>query len=322
MRERPGKVKGEARRIRPPVLTTGPVLISIVIPTFRRPDMLAGLLATLGPQLTADTEAVIVDNDPAASARDVVAAAPGLRYVHEPRPGVVHARNRGVAEARGRYILFLDDDELPGPHWLAAFETMARAGAPAAFGRIVPRYAGTPPAGLVPLLDALFSRELGRAQGADITDCWPYLGTGNAMFDRAVCFPEAAPFDPRFNTSGGEDVWLIRGLVRRGVRLAWNRDGLVEELVPASRMTLDYLKDRKFANGQQRVIFNYGEGGGEGVARAALWMGVGAVQAVGYGTAALLMRVTGSPRRLEAEARVQAGLGKLLWRRAAPKLYG
>jgi len=44
-----------------------------------------------------------------------------VRYVHEPSTGVVHARNRGVREAGGEYLIFLDDDEVPAAGWLNAF---------------------------------------------------------------------------------------------------------------------------------------------------------------------------------------------------------
>jgi glycosyltransferase involved in cell wall biosynthesis len=298
------------------------MLLSIVIPTYRRPEMLAELLDALAPQLFPEVELLVVDNDPAASARAVVARDPRLRYVHEPRPGVVNARNRGVAEAGAGHILFIDDDEVPVAGWLDAFAAQARDGVVASFGRIVPRYEAPVPPGLARLLDGLFSREAVGPTGTDITALWPYLGTGNALFRRDICFGAGAPFDARFNESGGEDIWLIRGLVARGVRLLWNREGLVEEVVPASRMTLDYLKRRKFAHGQQRVIMNYGTGGGRGLARALPWMAVGAVQALGFGTAARVLALAGSARRFEAEARMHAGLGKLRWRGALQRNYG
>lgn len=298
------------------------MLLSIVIPTYRRPVMLAELLDALAPQLTDETEALVIDNDPGESARAVVAERPAFRYVHEPRPGVVHARNRGVGEAQSNHILFIDDDEVPVPDWLAAFAAQARAGVVASFGRIRPRYEGPIPAGLGGLLDALFSREAEGPTGTDITPIWPYLGTGNALFRRDICFPKPDPFDLRFNQSGGEDIWLIRGLVEAGHRLLWNREGLVDEVVPRERMTLAYLKRRKFAHGQQRVIFNYGDGGARGIVRALPWMGVGAVQALGFGAAAALLRLGGSDRRFEAEARMHAGLGKLRWRGALHRQYG
>lgn len=298
------------------------MLVTVVIPTYRRPDMLAELFDALGPQLTGETEVLVIDNDPEASARAVAEGRPGIRYIHETRRGVVHARNRGVAEAKGSHIIFLDDDEVPSPAWLAAFADQARQGVIASFGRIEPRFEGEPPPGLRPLLEKLFSREAEGPTGTDISAIWAYLGTGNAMFDKAACFPDPEPFDTRFNASGGEDIWMIRGLMARGIRLIWNREALVEEIVPAERMTLDYVKRRKFNQGRQRVIFVYGPGGPKRALGALLWMGVGAVQVALFGLAAPLLRLAGSARHEEARARVHAGLGKLRWRGAGAAFYG
>lgn len=298
------------------------MLVTVVIPTYRRPEMLTELLEALSPQLTDESETLVIDNDPEASARGIAEGRPGIRYIHETRRGVVHARNRGVAEARGRYVVFLDDDEVPSPDWLSAFAAQARDGVIASFGRIAPRFADTPQRGLKPLLVKLFSREVEGPTGTDISAIWAYLGTGNAMFDKAACFPEPEPFDPRFNASGGEDIWMIRGLMARGVRLIWNREALVEELVPAERMTLDYVKRRKFHQGRQRVIFVYGSGGPKRALAALIWMGVGAAQVGLFGFAAPLLRLAGSARHEEALARVQSGLGKLKWRGAGVVFYG
>src|SRR4051812_35156748 len=68
-------------------------------------------------------ELVVVDNDQAPSAEKIVAdlarQAPfPIHYVHEPRPGVAHARNAGMAKASGALIAFLDDDEEAPNGWL------------------------------------------------------------------------------------------------------------------------------------------------------------------------------------------------------------
>lgn len=99
---------------------------SIVITTYRRTAMLAELLGALRPQLRDHAvEVIIVDNCPDASARKVVRGEgdAALRYVHEKRSGVVHARNTGVAAASGAYVIFLDDDEVPCIGWLDAWMT-------------------------------------------------------------------------------------------------------------------------------------------------------------------------------------------------------
>src|SRR5579864_5940100 len=96
--------------------------VSIVIPTYLRPDMITRAVNTCLAQEAVDVpfEIVVVDNDPAGSAQPTIAAlaensAVPIRYVAETRPGISHARNTGVASAAGRYIAFLDDDEEAEP---------------------------------------------------------------------------------------------------------------------------------------------------------------------------------------------------------------
>ncbi len=69
-------------------------------------------------------ELLIVDNASTDGTAEVVAArharAGGrLRLLHEARPGVSHARNLGIREARGEIVAFTDDDVRVGPTWVA-----------------------------------------------------------------------------------------------------------------------------------------------------------------------------------------------------------
>ena len=278
--------------------------------------MLGQLLAVLGPQLEdRSAEVLVIDNCPDASARQIVeqAGLSSVRYIHEPKSGVVHARNRGVVEAAGEYLIFLDDDEVPCPFWLDAWLTQANGRTTMTFGRIVPRLLAPCPPSLAGQVDRAYSRDMHQPTGADISDSWAYLGTGNAMFHKVSCFDSDTPFDQRFNARGGEDVWLIRSLVKRGHKLLWNHDALVEELVPENRMTLSFAKARKFNQGQLRCILMYGDGGIAGIARVSLWMVVGAIQFTGYGIAAAIMKILAPVRAPDFACRAAGGAGKLLW---------
>ncbi len=293
---------------------------SIVITTYRRMEMLAELIAALRPQLAhRSVEVVVVDNCPDASARPVVEGVDdaSLRYVHEGRSGVVHARNRGVANARGTYVIFLDDDEVPAPGWLDAWLAQADGSTDASFGRIVPRLLGHCPADLVAQVERNFSRNMHSATGDDISDRSAYLGTGNAMFHKARCLIGDEPFDLRFNARGGEDVWLIRGLTKQGRQLLWNHEALVEELVPQDRMTLPSLRLRRFNQGQLRCVLVFGNGGLSGFARVAMWMAIGAVQFIGYRSAALVASAIARQRRSDFLCQASGGAGKMLWWRQA-----
>jgi GT2 family glycosyltransferase len=83
---------------------------SVVIPTLRRPEMLAETLASIGDADPAPDEVIVVDGDPAASAAPVVRATlPRARHVAS-GTGLTLQRNVGIAAATGDVIVFLDDD--------------------------------------------------------------------------------------------------------------------------------------------------------------------------------------------------------------------
>src|SRR5437588_286923 len=100
---------------------------TVVVPTFRRPASLQRTLEALIAQRHpgVDWDVVVVDNDDAPEATEVVQAlAPRMpipiRCVQEPKRGACHARNRGISEVQAPITVFLDDDVIPADHdWLA-----------------------------------------------------------------------------------------------------------------------------------------------------------------------------------------------------------
>ncbi len=102
--------------------TAGP-LFTVVVCTRNRSAVLAGCLARLRRLTYRPAEFVIVDNAPSddstrRAVNEVSATDPRFRYVVEPRPGLSHARNRGLAEALGTYVAYTDDDVSVDPDWL------------------------------------------------------------------------------------------------------------------------------------------------------------------------------------------------------------
>src|SRR6516165_5058791 len=94
--------------------------ISIIIPTFNRAELLEGALNSIVTVIasTDAVEIVIVDNgslDKTASVvREMGSKFPRYewRYFYEPIPGLLSGRHRGMEEARGEILSFLDDDVL------------------------------------------------------------------------------------------------------------------------------------------------------------------------------------------------------------------
>jgi glycosyltransferase involved in cell wall biosynthesis len=93
-------------------------LVSVVIPTHNRPEMLAEAVASVRMQTFTDYEIIVVsngENDDMRRASRKVAAAHDSAYSELDDGNVCCARNTGVERANGEWIAFLDDDDL----WLA-----------------------------------------------------------------------------------------------------------------------------------------------------------------------------------------------------------
>src|SRR5260221_8617571 len=96
-------------------------LVSVVIPTHNRPDMLAEALASVRAQTFTDYEVLVVSNGEHHELRAVsrvVAHKHDCRYFELAKGAVSAARNFGVKQAKGEWIAFLDDDDLWLPNKL------------------------------------------------------------------------------------------------------------------------------------------------------------------------------------------------------------
>ena len=108
-----------------------PPPVSVVVPTVDRPEALRRTIQDLVDQAYPDFEILVVDNAPGQSGADAVVASIDvrgrtLRYIVETRRGASRARNRGLHEARGEIVAFVDGDVRVDRSWLAAIATSMR----------------------------------------------------------------------------------------------------------------------------------------------------------------------------------------------------
>ena len=117
-----------------PAAPPGPAtLVSVVIPTYRRPQLLARALRSALAQTHTALEVVVVIDGPDDATLDLCASLgdPRLRTCALPAPvGGAAARNTGVQTARGSWIAFLDDDDAWLPTKLERQLACAQAAAP------------------------------------------------------------------------------------------------------------------------------------------------------------------------------------------------
>lgn len=311
-------------------LPAAPALdVSIVIATYNRPDLLAVTLASCQTQtntLGLTIEIVVVDNHPSGNGRDAAEAVAGkpfpLRYVTELTRNMSTLRNRGFAEAHGRLVAFIDDDEVAAVDWLDQLVTALRAAdADMAIG---PRWAIFA-AGAPPPYDPdgkQFVRDLGLPNGAlvELTTASGKprygLGTGNSLFDTARCFPKGEDaMRTEFGDAGGEDAELFVRLYRQGRKIVWAAKAFVTETVPEHRTEVAYRLIRTKRETQHYVSIYLDAADRSPVIWATL-MAKGLIQVACGAIVATLTREFGSKRRLKGRLLIAHGMGKLEWNKA------
>jgi hypothetical protein len=141
-----------------------------------RPDYLERVLVALRQQTLplSDWELVLVDNqsEPPLAGRCDLAWHPAARVVPEPRPGLTPARLRGIAATTAPLVVFVDDDNVLAPDYLAAAGVLAgeHARLGAWSGQVLPEFEVPPPPALKPWLHLLCLRQFGRDDWGNHTD--------------------------------------------------------------------------------------------------------------------------------------------------------
>jgi GT2 family glycosyltransferase len=186
---------------------------SVVVATYNRAEPLAQLLASLAAQTVdrTDFEVVVVDDGSREDATPVAlrfSQELQIRVHRQANAGVAVARQRGVERARGRIVVFLDDDMLVKPDFLAQHiaEHDGRDDR-VVMGRLLP----APELPQMPLFERFYAHQLDAFSARTVargTFAGFEVYTGNLSMPREL-FLRAGGFDPAFHI---EDVEL-------GVRL-------------------------------------------------------------------------------------------------------
>ncbi|WP_043683742.1 glycosyltransferase family 2 protein [Castellaniella defragrans] len=216
--------------------------VSVVVPTYRRPGMLARCLAALLAQTLPGGryEIIVCDDAPDPAVRALLeqlapegAGRPALHYLPvTATQGPAGARNRGWRAARAPVVAFTDDDTVPDARWLEAGLAAMTPDVDAATGRVVMP---------VPDPPTDYERDAGRLAQAEFV-------TANCFLRRAV-LERLGGFDERYSQAWREDSDLHFSLLEGGCRIERAPDAVV----------VHPLRPVRFAAGlsmQRKVMFD------------------------------------------------------------------
>ncbi|MEO0868484.1 MAG: hormogonium polysaccharide biosynthesis glycosyltransferase HpsE [Cyanobacteria bacterium J06642_11] len=203
-------------------------------------------------------EVIVVDNNSVDQTADVVrhyqrtwTRCP-LRYVLEPEQGASFARRRAILEAKGTWIGFLDDDNIPNIHWVeAAYQFGCAHPQAAAYGsQIHPCYETQPPENFERI--APFIPVVERDETICFTAGWRASsnlvppGAGLVILRQAwidyVPYPLSLQGPVGKSLTGkGEDVEALLYLKKAGWEIWFNPKMHIEHQIPSWRFERSYL---------------------------------------------------------------------------------
>jgi glycosyltransferase involved in cell wall biosynthesis len=205
--ETPAPAREEARDTELP-------FISVVVPVRNGERSLDACLGSLVAQdYPSDRhEILVVDNGSTDRTAEIIGSHP-VRHLREPQRGVSYARNRGIEEARGEIVAFLDGDCTADPTWLRGIaEPFSDPEVGCVAGELRHIEPTTP-------AERQAKRLLGRWQQFAFSSNPPYAITANAAYRREV-FDQIGRFDPKLPRAQDVEIGL-RFHARSPLRLAY-----------------------------------------------------------------------------------------------------
>lgn len=243
-------------------------MISVIVCTHNRARSLGNVLESLSgiaPPLGEAWELVLVDNNSTDDTAQVIrrfasSASMPVRYVFEPKTGLSHARNAGIAEAHGDFLAFTDDDVKLDAAWLCELrQTFDRFECLGVGGRIVPLWDRPKPDWLVTegpgaLMNVLPAFEFGMEPCLIRTA--PY--GANMAFQRAA-FDKYGLFRTDLGKIGkvsltGEDTEFGDRLLLHGERVAYSPFAVVYHPVDEERAKKQYFERWYFSYGRTLAL--------------------------------------------------------------------
>lgn len=243
-------------------------MISVIIPTYNRADLLAVALESILQQsLSANNyEIIVVDNNSTDNTQKVVSEINqknGNRIisVFEENPGLVNGRHRGAKEAKGDILVFGDDDIIVSPGWLTAINQAFNDPKVALVGgKVIPDYEIEPPEWInefwsktelgswifyLSLID--LGDEVGEIPANYVFGC-NFSIRKSVLYECGGFHPDSFP-PQLIKYRGDGEYGLALEIMKRGYKTIYHPQARVKHQVTKERMTANYFCRRSFYEG-------------------------------------------------------------------------
>lgn len=227
--------------------------VSVIIPTYKRPQTLLQTLQSLQKQTLTDFEILVMDNAVEPAIEHMITefnqtAQVPVRYIGHAAGGNSGARNRGAKEAKGDLLIYTDDDLTFVTNWVEAYVTQFREHPEmlVAGGCVKPAWETQPPSWLIgyigdqkafPILALLeWTSEFALVTGGWLYSC-------NMAIRRSVF--EWTGFHPEMygtQTIGDGEAGLVDDIYQRGGLRGHVPEATAYHHIPAHRMTVQYIR--------------------------------------------------------------------------------
>ncbi len=231
-------------------------MISVIICTYNRDKYIFNVLNSIaqGRLPRSEYEIVLVDNNCTDNTRQECLrfqqACPDVNfhYFVETNQGLSHARNCAIRNSQGEVLVYVDDDAVVNPDYLAAYFNFfaGNANAVAAGGPILPRYEDC----AEPQWMSHFTRQLitGKLWLGDRQRLFPrgaFPGGGNAAYRKCV-FDDVGLFNVELGRKGdsligAEEKDLFDKMTSKGMSFYYVPNAILYHLIPPKKLTQEYF---------------------------------------------------------------------------------
>lgn len=243
-------------------------MISVILCTYNRDKYLYNVLKSIAENGfdRAGYEIVLVNNNctdnTEAECRRFQCDYPEVtfRCFHETQQGLSHARNRGIQEAQGDILVYVDDDALVNREYLQTYADFfaSHPDIQAAGGPIIPQYETAEPSWMSHYIKMLLTGYKYNGNQVKEFDSNDYPGGGNAAYRTSV-FSQVGLFNVDLgrkgnNLFGSEEKDIFDKMRTLGMRIYYLPNAILYHLIPEKKLGKDYFDRLTYSIGKSERV--------------------------------------------------------------------